>query len=360
MARINRDEISLFHPYIPEEATGEVAKIFKTRWLGQGPKVDLFEQKFSELFNVKYSVSLNSGSAALETAYDLLGLKAGDEVISTPLTCTATNIPLLRMGVKIIWADINPKTLCLDRKDVVKKITDKTKAIVNVHLGGIENDLGEMPVPIVSDSCQALGVFSGDYVCNSFQAIKHITTGDGGMLVVNNEREYHKAKLMRWFGIDREKKMENRWQALKHRAMTFDIEIIGYKRQMTDIAATLGIVGLRHYYEVLEYRTSLANLYKKLLGNLDFIKIIDAPKNVWWLFTILVDDREDFQTYMDDNKIDTNPVQLRNDTYKIFGGKRADLPVLNSIEEKYVSLPLHMKVTEDDVEYICSTIKKGW
>ena len=154
--------------------------------------------------------------------------------------------------------------------------------------------------------------------------------------------------------------MENRWQALKERAMTFDIEILGYKRQMTDIAATLGIFGLRHYKEVIEYRTHIANLYKKLLGNLDYIKIIDAPKNVWWLFTVLVNDRQNFQVYMDDNKIDTNPVQLRNDTYKIFGGKRADLPIMNSIEDKYVSLPLHMKVTDEDVEYICNTIKRGW
>ena len=193
----NRDEISLFYPYIPEEATEEVSKVLKTRWIGQGPKVDLFEQKFSELFDVKYPISLNSGSAALETAYDLLNLTTGDEVISTPLTCTATNIPLLRKGVKIVWADINAETLCLNKNDVLNKITNKTKAIVNVHLGGIENDLGEMPVPIVADSCQALGVFNGDYVCNSFQAIKHITTGDGGMLIVNNEQEYRKSKLMR-------------------------------------------------------------------------------------------------------------------------------------------------------------------
>lgn len=357
----DRKEISLFYPYVPAEAGEEVAKTLQTRWIGQGPKVDIFEQKFAELFNVKYPVSVNSGSAALETAFDLIGLKAGDEVISTPLTCSATNIPLLRMGVKIVWADINPKTLCLDRNDVLKRITNKTKAIVNVHLGGIENDLGEMPVPIVSDSCQALGVFSGDYHCFSFQAIKTITTGDGGMLVLNNEQEYKQAKLMRWFGIDREKKKEANWQAYRERDMTFDIEMLGYKRQMTDIAATLGIVGLKHYQEVLDYRKKLFNLYKSELSKIDGIQIIDGSNNVCWLMTILVERRDDFAKVMFENKIDTNLVQIRNDLFSIFGGKRTELPVLNSIEDKYISLPLHMKVTEEDVQYIISIIKqKGW
>lgn len=356
----NRDEINLFYPYVPEEAGEEVAKTLKTRWIGQGPKVDIFEQKFAELFGVQYPVSVNSGSAALETAFDLIGLKAGDEVISTPLTCSATNIPLLRMGVKIIWADINANNLCLNRNDVLSKITGKTKAIVNVHLGGIENTLGEMPVPIVADSCQALGVFNGDYVCCSFQAIKHITTGDGGMLIVKNEQEYKQAKFLRWFGIDREKKKEANWQAYRERDMTFDIEILGYKRQMTDIAATLGIVGLKHYHEVLDYRKKLFNIYKEELSKIDGITVIDGPNNVCWLMTILVERRDDFARVMFENKIDTNLVQIRNDLFNIFGGKRTELPVLNSIEDKYISLPLHMRVTEDDVRYICSIAQKGW
>jgi len=150
--------IQLFYPYVPEEAITEVVDTLKSRWIGQGIKVDKFEQEFATRFNQSYSVFLNSGSSALETAFDLLGLVNGDEVISTPLTCTATNIPLLRKKVKIIWADINPTTLCIDKNDILKKITGRTKAIVNVHLGGIDNNLGEMPVPVVSDACQSLGI----------------------------------------------------------------------------------------------------------------------------------------------------------------------------------------------------------
>lgn len=352
--------IDLFHPYIPDDAIEEVVNTLKTRWIGQGPRVDQFEKDFSAKFNQKYCVSLNSGSAALETAFDLLNLTTGDEVISTPLTCTATNIPLLRKGVKIVWGDIQEKNLCLDPKDVLKKITPKTKAIVNVHLGGIENTLGEMPVPIVADACQALGVFNGDYTCCSFQAIKHITTGDGGMLVVNNESEYKQAKLMRWFGIDREKKIQANWQAYKERAMTFDIDLLGYKRQMTDIAAALGIAGLRHYDEVIKYRTFLAKLYKQRIGHMSHIKVVDGENNTWWLFTVLVDGRDDFVKMLYANGVDTNMVQLRNDIFNIFGGKREDLPIMNKVEDKYICLPLTMNTTVDDVLYITELIRKGW
>jgi len=168
--------INLFNPYVPEDAISEVTDTLRSRWIGQGERVDRFENDFSNKFNQPYCVSVNSGSAALETAYELAGIKAGDEVIAPCLSCTATNLPLLRMGAKIVWADINPDTLCPDKNDILNKITSKTRAIVNVYLGGIGNDLGEMPVTVITDSAQALGLFGGDYTCNSFQAIKHITS----------------------------------------------------------------------------------------------------------------------------------------------------------------------------------------
>ena len=352
--------IPLFAPYIPYKVKSEVEDTLNSRWVGQGPKVDLFEKRFASKFNQKYCVSLNSGSAALETAYELIGIKPGDEVIATPLTCTATNIPLLRMGAKIIWTDIKADNLCLDRADVLRKITPKTKAIVNVHLGGIDNDLGKMPVPVVSDACQALGVFNGDYTCNSFQAIKHITTGDGGMLTCPNEESYRTAKLTRWFGIDREKKIANNWQAYKERSMTFDIEVMGYKRQMTDIAAAMGIAGLKYYDYVLEHREKIFNLYKEKLAKVSGIKFVDGKVNTWWLCTVLVEKRDEFAKMLFENGVDTNLVQIRNDLFTIFGGKRVELPVMDAVEGKYICLPLNMETTEENVEFICDLIKKGW
>jgi perosamine synthetase len=360
--------IRLFCPYIPNEAVKYFESVIASGNVAQGPQVDEFEKMFSEKFSRSFCVSMNSGTSALETAYEMLDLKPGDDVITTPLTCSATNIPLLRRGVRIVWADVDRDTLCISDEDIRRKITPFTKAIVQVHLGGIQARLDSAPfyresgdsIPVVSDACQALGVFSGDYTCCSFQAIKHITTGDGGMLVVPTQEEYKKAKLIRWFGIDRERMVEPGWQSYKTRMMSFDIEVPGCKRQMNDIAASLGIVGLNNYDYVMSYRRNLFNMYKSLLKDVPGLKVVDGPVNSCWLCTMLVERRDDFAKMLFDAGVETNIVQVRNDTYKIFGGIRQDLPVMNEIEDKYISLPLHMKLTEDDVRYICDKIKRGW
>lgn len=338
--------IPLFSATIPTEAYTEILNSLNSGWVGQGPKVDKFEKEFGKKFKQKYCIAMNSGSSALETAYELVGIKPGDEVISTPLTASPTNIPLLRMGAKIVWADIGGN-LCLDREDVLKKITRKTKAIVNVHFGGVNNDLGEMPVPVISDSCQALGVFNGEYTCCSFQAIKHITTGDGGMLVVNNEEEYEKARLMRWFGIDRNQKTDS----YKLREMTFDIETIGYKRQMNDIAASMGIVGLQYYNKIISYRKKIFNLYKRLL------KVPVIGGDTYWLCQVLLENRDIIAQKLFENGIETNIAHIRNDAYKIFGG-RVKLKTMDWVENKYLCLPLNMKVTEDDVIKISNLVNE--
>ncbi len=342
--------ISLFSTYIPQETFEDVADTLASGYIGQGPKVEQFEKDFSEKFKRRYCVSMNSGSSALETAYELVGIKPGDEVISTLLTASPTNIPLLRMGAKIVWADIRKDTLCLDREDVLRKITPKTKAIVNVHFGGVESDLGDMPVPVISDACQALGIFTGDYTCCSFQAIKHITTGDGGMLVVPDKYDYEEARLTRWFGIDREHKTKD----YKLRPMTYDIETLGYKRQMNDIAATMGIAGLKHYDEVIAHRKKLFELYKKLLE----VPVVDGERNTYWLCQVLLENRDEVARKLLENGVETNVAHIRNDAYKIFGG-RAKLPNMDWVESRYLCLPLHMKVTEEDV-YKISNLINSW
>ena len=358
--------INLFEPYVPKEAIEAVTDTLRSRFIGQGPRVDQFEKDFEKLFSVSHAVALNSGSAALDTAYELIGLKEGDEVVSTPLTCTATNLLLLRKGVKIIWADILPDTLCIDFNDVAKKINSKTKAVVQVHLGGIRAEVGSCwfdhtKIPVVSDAAQALGIFSGEYSCCSFQAIKHITTIDGGMIITKSAEDAHKAKLLRWFGIDRAKKIANNWQAYQCRKMTFDIEVPGTKRHMADVNAAMGIVGLKHYEEVIAYRKNLFNIYKQRLSNIPGINyVVDGKDNTYWLCTVVVERRDDFARMLFEADVDTNVVQVRNDIYNIFGGERAELPVMNALEHKYLSLPLGMHVTEDEVNYICDKIEGGW
>ena len=360
--RKTKETIPIFYPYVTSKQRKAVNDVLKTRWIGQGPKVEEFEKKFEDRFNAKYAVSVNSGSAALETACDLANLKEGDKVIVTPLTCTASNLPLIRRGCKLIWADIRKDTLNLDNEDVQQKMKDNpdVKAIMNVHLGGIESDICDPFVIVINDAAQALGIHrpQNDYNCYSFQAIKHVTTGDGGMITVNDEEKYKKAKLLRWFGIDRERKKKNNWQAFKEREMVFDIEIPGHKRQMTDIAASMGIAGLEDYDKILNYRKKIFDIYK--LIKVDGFTLVDGEKNVYWLATVLVDKRDDFVKKLHDYKIETNLVQIRNDIFNIFGGKRQDLPNMNWVEDRYISIPLHNKMTIKDALYIKKVIESGW
>jgi len=355
--------IPLFYPETRywQESSQAVESVLKSRWWGQSHKVDEFEKAFSYDFNYRYCLALNSGSAALELAYHIIGIQKGDEVITPVLTCTATNIPLLRMGAKIVFSDISRETLLIDPKDVEKKISKKTKAIVAVTLGGLPIDeelfhiAEERQIPVVIDAAQSLGVSEkfGDFITYSFQAIKHFSTGDGGILILKNIENYKRAKKLRWFGIDREAKINAEWQAWKNREMTIDIEEPGYKFHMNDISASLGLVGLKYSDEIKEYRKRLAKIYEE---NLKGCSIISG--GAYWLFGVLIKNRDELASNLLSNGIDVNMVHLRNDIYKVFGGKRKNLINMNWVEEKYLYLPLNSHITENQVEFVINTFNK--
>jgi len=348
--------IPLFYPQLfKEEWLAELSKIFDTQWIGQGPKVDEFESEFGKKFNYDYCLAVNSGTSSLELAYHLIGIGEGDEVITTVFTCTATNIPLLRRKATIVFADINDDLL-ISYEDIKRKITDKTKAIVVVSLGGLPVDrrIFDLGLPVVVDSAQSLGVREndGDYICYSFQAIKHFTTGDGGMLVVKDKDTYDRAKKLRWFGIDRDAKRRVGFNALVNHKTSMEIEESGYKFHMNDIAATMGLVGLRHNDEILKRRHEICQYYADNL----------KARCVWggscWLFGLLTEDRDDLVTYLREVGISTDLIQLRNDIFQVFGGARQDLPNMNRIEAQYMYLPVHDKLSNGDLEFIVDTFNR--
>ena len=352
--------ISLFWPAIyKKEWLEELNKVFDTRWIGQGPLVDEFERQFATKFGFDYCLSVNSGTAALELAYHLIGIQSGDEVLTPVFTCTATNIPLVRRGAKLNFLDIND-ILVVDYEDVKKKISKKTKALVVVTVGGIriEDKVFELAkkygVPVVIDAAQSVGIPEpqGDYVCYSFQAIKHFTTGDGGMLVVRNKEEYQRAKKLRWFGIDREAKKRADWKWTVNHQMAMDIEEHGFKYHMNDIAAAMGLVGLRHSDEALEYRRKLCKLYEKKLPDYQVIY-----GGACWLVAILTETRDKLMDVLTKRGVENDLVQIRNDAFSVFGQKVA-LPNMAKIEDKYLYLPLHLKLSPEDVGYIANIIKQ--
>ncbi len=355
--------IPLFWPaYNGKDLQQEFKKLFpidgSNRWLGQGDKVKEFESEFGKKFGYKNCLGLNSGSAALELAYHLLDLKKGDEVIYPVLTCTASGIPLLRNNIKIVFADIKKDTFTIDPVDVEKKINKNTKAILAVTLGGlpIDNKIYELSqqynIPLIIDAAQSVGVPEtfGDYICYSFQAIKHFTTGDGGMLICKDDKDHERAKKLRWFGIDREAKIANDWQPYKKREMTMNIEEAGYKFHMNDISATIGLSGLKHSDEYLKHRKTIADIYTSKLR----CKTISGGAN--WLYGIMVDNRDHIASVLKDSGVETNMAHLRNDIFTVFGGTRKNLPNMNEVEDKYLYIPINTKVTKKDAEYISDII----
>lgn len=352
--------IPLFWPQIyKEEWLEALDKVFSTRWIGQGPMVDEFEKKFAQKFNYKHCLSVNSGSAALELAYHLIGIKENDEVLTTILTCTATNIPLLRRKVNLKFVDISDD-LTMNYEDLERKISKKTRAIVAVNLTGIQVDnrifkiAKKHHIPVVVDACQSLGISEalGDYICYSFQAIKHFTTGDGGMLVLRNKKDYQRAKKLRWFGIDREAKRERGWRALVNHKTAMEIEEAGYKHHMNDMAAALGLVGLKYSDKILRHRRAICEAYDKKLPK-DFKRIYGGS---CWQFGILAKNRNKLIEYLRENDIECDLVHLRNDIFKVFGGKRQNLPNMDRLENEYLYLPLNNKITLEDVDYIAKVL----
>jgi dTDP-4-amino-4,6-dideoxygalactose transaminase len=297
-------------------------------------------------------------------------------VLCPVFTCTATNIPLLYLKVKLVFVDVDPETLNISILDLKNKISEKSRAIVVVNYGGLPADMDEInkiakenSLIVMNDNAHALGAkyknqeigLTSDFSMYSFQAIKHITTGDGGMIGLNSTQLEKKdlLKRVRWFGIDRQSKQNGIWEN--------DIKEIGFKYQMTDLAASLGISALRSFESTITHRISLLKRYEELLQENSDVKIIAKSNSVSqhaaWLFTIRIKNRRDLQKHLRENGIESNQVHFRNDKYSIFqsdSNAGSQFPNMDDIEDEYLVLPLHTKMDKGDVERVCHVISQGW
>lgn len=364
-------KVPLFFPNIPKKAAANVNTVLSGRWIGQGPAVDQFELEFSKNFNVenKSFVAVNSGTAALHLAYLLAGLGLDDDVICPVFTCTATNLALMYVGANLKFYDVAPRSLNASIEDIEALITPETKAIVTVDYGGVPNDYialkklaDKYDIKIIADLAHCLdGSINGqsilkyvDFATYSFQAIKTLTTADGGMLVCPASHE-EKAKRLRWFGIDRAEKQKGTWEN--------DIYEIGYKYQMTDIAASIGLAGLEELPETLNYRRRLLEVYRDQMMSLSLNPLLEAdiPSGfdfTPWLATyICSDNRLTIMHALRDHGIESAQVHYRNDRYSVFKNwADKEFPNMNQIEENYLVLPLHTKVSENDVNRILEVV----
>lgn len=361
-------KIPLFKPFISKDVFNFVNKVLKSDWIGTGPQTAKFEKSLSNYLNQKNLICVNSCTSAIQLALTLTNVGAGDEVITTPMTCVATNMPILLKNAIPVWADINPKSGNIDPKSIEKKITKNTKAILIVDWGGLPCDYEEIinisnkyGLPIIEDAAHALGsVYDNekvgshsDFVCFSLQAVKTITTGDGGFIVCKNESDFNKSKKLIWYGIGRD-----------YRNLEYDINYAGNKFTMNDIAASIGLAQMPYLDNILKKRQLIATKYNQLLKGVDGIQIIEShplKKSSYWLYTLLVKERDKFIKLLNNHGVEASIVHRRNDLFSVFRPfKSSELHGLNEFANKMVCIPIGHWINEDDIYYITNIINKGW
>ena len=394
------ENIPLFKVFMSPTAKDKAGEVLDSGYIGQGPKVDEFEKQLGEYFGNSNVITTNAGTSALHLALHLLknpkpdwyevlhgaivleynwpGIQDGDEVLATALTCTASNWPILANNLKIKWVDIDPTTLNMDLEDLERKMTPKTKAIMGVHWGGYPLDLNRIrdirnkfkekhgwAPALIEDGAHSFGTKykgkylgnHGNFVMNSLQAIKHVTSVDGGLLYCPHKELYERAKLLRWYGIDRnpEGRTDFRCEA--------DIAEWGFKFHMNDVCAAIGIENFKHMDEIVGRHKENAAYYDEHLKDVEGITLLkreEGFESAFWIYSMLVENRAGFYEHMKNCNITVSQVHERNDKHSCVAEFKTDLPNLEKTIGKVVSIPVGWWITDEQREYIVKCIKQGW
>ena len=377
--------IPLFKVSMSEDVLEPINKVLMSGFIGEGERVKEFELLLKRHFQNLMLVTTNSATSADHLALRLLkkahgdwpGVNEGDEILVTPLTCTATNWPALANNYKIKWVDVDPETCNMDLDDLERKISEKTKVILVVHWGGNPVDLDRLKQiqrnakelygfkpAIIEDCAHSFGSkFNGEFLGNhgnlafySFQAIKHFTTGDGGMLMLPHQELFKRAKLLRWYGIDRETNS-------KDFRCEEDIPEWGYKFHMNDINATIGIHNFPHALKVVERHHDNAEYYQKELQGVDGVTLLKRNPKAYsadWIYTIKVKNRDAFMRHMNNRGIMVSRVHERNDKHSCVAEYKILLPNLEKVTQDMICIPNGWWVTDEDRKYIVDSIKEKW
>ncbi|RJR16741.1 MAG: DegT/DnrJ/EryC1/StrS family aminotransferase [Nitrospiraceae bacterium] len=359
--------------YISRKAIELATAVLESGYVTAGKYADKFEEELEIRLGLINPVTLNSGTSALYLALAVAGIKPGDEVIIPPQTFIATGLAVMMHYAVPVFADIQYDTANIAPDSIRKKITEKTRAIIPVHWGGYPCDLDEINaiakehgLAVIEDAAHALGaVYKGRpvgaisrFTALSFQAIKHVTTVDGGALCCLNEDDYYHAKRRRWFDIDRENAKPS---VLGERE--YDATDVGYKCHMNDLTAAIGIGNLYDFPSMLKRRHEIAGRYRTALKGVSGISLLgykDDRTCAYWLFTMLVERREDFIRALKSRGVPASVVHLRIDNNSVFGGTRPDLVNQARFDENQVSVPVHNGLTDEDVSLVIESVKKGW
>jgi len=368
--------------FIDEEDIKAVVEVLRSDFITQGPKVKEFEQRLADYCGAKYAVVFNSGTSALISAYMSVGLSEGDEFITSPLTFVATANAGLHLRAKPVFCDVEPDTGNMDPDRIEELISNRTKLIVPVHYAGHPADMERIKkladkykLKIVEDACHALGAeYKGskigsceysDATVFSFHPVKHITTGEGGAVLTNDEEIYRKLKLIRNHGITKDpsdfvEPSEGDWY--------YEMQALGYNFRMTDIQASLGISQLKKLPEFVRRRREIAQLYRDLLSSIDWIELpVEKPYalNSYHLFPIRVKEKTMRKKLFDYLRSKGVGVQVHyipvywHPYYRKLGYKRGLCPVAEDFYSREISLPMYPSLQSEDVKYVAELIAQA-
>lgn len=363
-----------------EPALNGIRQVLTSGFINEGEAVTELTNRLSDILSAKHLILVNSCTSALTLALRLSGVSHGDEVISTPMTCVASNTPVMNLGAKLVWADIDPYTGMIDPLDVEKKITPRTKAVICVAWAGTPCDLDSLNrvckakgVKLIQDAAHAFGATHrgesinhfADYTCYSFQAIKHITCGDGGALVCKDEKDYTLSKKLKWFGIDRDgaKDEKGNWKG-QHWSVDISSESVGYKFNMNNLAAAIGLSQLPHVEKIIGGHRRNAVIYDQAFKDSKVISPLrrspDAGSS-FWVYTVLLKDdrldRDEVLAKLNQAGIHAGLVHVPNDDYTCFKSIKTDLPGVRLFSTRQVSLPVGWWMSETDVKFVAEQLK---
>lgn len=364
------------------EEEKEIIDTLRSGWITLGPKTKKFEELLAEYTGAKYVIALNSCSAALHLAMLAIGIKQGDEVITTPFTFAATANSILHCGGKVIFADIDPKKFNIDPNKIEKAITKKTKAIIPVDYGGQPVDLDKIhkiakknSLYVVEDAAHSIGAkYKGknigtiaDITCFSFHPVKNMTTGDGGAITTNNKELAEKIMMLRVNGMDKESWKRNTSTG----AWDYAISLEGYKYHMNDIAASLGIHQLKKLDRFRKIREDIADIYDRMLKDIPEITIPHRESDIHHahnIYAILVETKnlkisrneiiEKLKQYNIGSIVYFRPLHLQPYFQKALGYKAGDFPIAEYVFERLICLPIYPAMTKQDVVFVTDVLKE--
>lgn len=359
-----------------------VSRVIRSGWMTTGPEVRRFEAKFAEYLGVNRAVALNSCTGALHLSLLALDIKAGDEVIVPTMTFAATAEVLHYVGARPVLVDCRPDTLNMDPDCFARAVTRKTRAVIVVHFAGQPCDMDPIlavarsrKIKVIEDAAHAPPAFYkgravgslGDMACFSFHAIKTMTTGEGGMLVTSRDEYAEKVRILSLHGISKDA-----WKRYSAGGTwRYEISMPGYKYNMTDIAAAMGLCQLEKCEDAWAVRRRYAGLYAEGFKDLPEVRVpVTAPgtQHAWHLYVIQLElarlriSRDAFIDALSEANIGTSvhfiPLHMHPYYRKAYGYRPRDFPSACAASERIISLPLYPKMKKSDVEYVIAAVRR--